>query len=421
MALAMVVWCALGVQSAQAQCRYEVTTFVEMLPCEPIGPVHVRFYGLNEFGQACGSRGKCTIQIDHNSPLPIVWTPELGLVTLPLPQGATGGVANDINNLLGSDGFGQVACTLNFEAPIFAVRAALYDDGEWTILDPEGTGTHTEAFAINDDGWIAGYRDHGAERRAMRWRGSEFAEIVSSFNNGAIARDISEASVAVGGFGSLVSDGVGFIWEDRSIEVIPILPIANSGEARAINRIGQVAGGARIPVKSGSVPYRSWRFLNGVITDLGMLPNTFRAITEDINDGEQIVGHCQHPLGALRPFLWQSGEIIDLRDLYDSPFPNMTQAMAINNRGQIAGIANERGIILTPIVPLGDVNLDCTIDGDDLALVLANWGLDRRGDIADIVTSATLQPPGDGKVDGADLAVVIGNWTNSPSSIPTRR
>jgi hypothetical protein len=49
------------------------------------------------------------------------------------------------------------------------------------------------------------------------------------------------------------------------------------------------------------------------------------------------------------------------------------------------------------------------IDGADLAYLLGEWGV-NPGSLADIVTSATFQPPPDGKVDGADLAYLLGAW-----------
>ena len=48
----------------------------------------------------------------------------------------------------------------------------------------------------------------------------------------------------------------------------------------------------------------------------------------------------------------------------------------------------------------GDVNCDGTVDGNDLAIVLAAWGTGNPQ--ADIDRS--------GLVDGSDLAIVLANW-----------
>jgi len=54
---------------------------------------------------------------------------------------------------------------------------------------------------------------------------------------------------------------------------------------------------------------------------------------------------------------------------------------------------------------------DGVVDGADLGFLLVEWGR-NPGSPADIVTNATLQPPGDGKVDGADLAYMLGEWSS---------
>lgn len=52
---------------------------------------------------------------------------------------------------------------------------------------------------------------------------------------------------------------------------------------------------------------------------------------------------------------------------------------------------------------------DGLIDGADLAFLLGEWGANPRSP-ADMVSSATFLPPPDGAVDGADLAVLLGAW-----------
>ena len=47
----------------------------------------------------------------------------------------------------------------------------------------------------------------------------------------------------------------------------------------------------------------------------------------------------------------------------------------------------------------GDLTENGTVDGEDLATVLAFWGSNEGGDVN-----------GDGSTDGQDLASVLGNW-----------
>ena len=54
---------------------------------------------------------------------------------------------------------------------------------------------------------------------------------------------------------------------------------------------------------------------------------------------------------------------------------------------------------------------DGSVDAADLAFLLGEWGrTPEGGSPADFVTSATFQPPPDGNVDAADLAVLLGDW-----------
>jgi len=67
--------------------------------------------------------------------------------------------------------------------------------------------------------------------------------------------------------------------------------------------------------------------------------------------------------------------------------------------------ANGDGILDSCQYAQGDFNLDGVVDGADLSVLLALWGLkgSKLGDLT-----------GDGLVDGADLAVLLGNWGVSP-------
>jgi probable HAF family extracellular repeat protein len=100
---------------------------------------------------------------------------------------------------------------------------------------------------------------------------------------------------------------------------------------------------------------------DGVLTDLGALPGVNSAGPTWINDRGMVVGGSENgvidPLNgipAVRAVVWKHGQIIDLGTLggYES------SAQAINNRGQVAGIA--LNTILDPFeARLGPPNLFC--------------------------------------------------------------
>ena len=71
------------------------------------------------------------------------------------------------------------------------------------------------------------------------------------------------------------------------------------------------------------------------------------------------------------------------------------------NGGELFKIINASGDNSCVTYPIGDINQDCVVDGQDLAQVLASWNFtgDSESDL-----------DGDGVVGGTDLAFVLANW-----------
>ena len=72
----------------------------------------------------------------------------------------------------------------------------------------------------------------------------------------------------------------------------------------------------------------------------------------------------------------------------------------------IGGFIDEGGNTIMGICPNGpvaDLNLDGSVDGADLTLLLAAWGPCGSSECAPDVNR-------DGAVDGADLTIVLSSW-----------
>ena len=153
---------------------------------------------------------------------------------------------------------------------------------------------------------------------------------------------------------------------------------------------------------------------DGVLTDLGALPGVNSAGPTWINDRGMVVGGSENgvidPLNgipAVRAVVWKHGQIIDLGTLggYES------SAQAINNRGQVAGIA--LNTILDPFeARLDPPNLFCcgvtqmhaflwqhgpiqdlgTLGGPDSAGMFLN----ERGQVAGVSYTSSTPNPGTG-------------------------
>ncbi|MFO0782207.1 MAG: hypothetical protein U0636_00800 [Phycisphaerales bacterium] len=81
---------------------------------------------------------------------------------------------------------------------------------------------------------------------------------------------------------------------------------------------------------------------------------------------------------------------------------------SISPAGYIVGTGSYPGTtgggwLLTPQAPPQDLDGSCSVDGADLAALLAQWGP------ATPATSADFNL--DGRVDGTDLGLLLGAWT----------
>jgi uncharacterized membrane protein len=182
----------------------------------------------------------------------------------------------------------------------------------------------------------------------------------------------------------------------------------------AINDVGEFTGlvywgvpGKDIPTPSAFLfSQGQWVFLG--VFDADQYEHTW---PRDMNSQGQIVGILEG-LGPGKGFLWQNGELFMLNDLLVAGSGvNVTSAHGINDAGQITGTGYDPdggALILTPVVPQGDLTLDCIVGPADLAQLLAHWGQcpTRSKCMADIAPVG-----GDGTVGPVDLAALLANWS----------
>ncbi len=407
-----------GAMSVQAQCQYEIVGEIKTPGCGSFEFAPIEATAMNDHGVVVGSFRGCAFE--HR---PFMWSQETGFVAIPLPVGILEAEPRDINN--NSEIVGRM-----LRSNLSELLAFRYKNGVWTEFKATIEGGLCEAFGINDGGWVCGYRDTNQGRVAFRWRGDVVHELLPPFIGGALASAINSSAVATGEF-STAGGLRAFNWTITNAEQVPAPMFALTARGFAINDDNEIVGGGVISPPKGPLLGRSWLFDGSRVIDLGVLPNLQQTAAEDINNVGQIVGRCLNSAGSLpAPFLWQHGEIIDLRTLVrDLPDDVVLRdATAINSSGRIVveDPSNLRWVILEPADrPLGDVNIDCVVDDRDLMEVLGDWAPQggKEGHPADIVTSSTFQAPGDGRVDAADLAVILGNWfvsTAAPPSIQRR-
>jgi probable HAF family extracellular repeat protein len=133
-----------------------------------------------------------------------------------------------------------------------------------------------------------------------------------------------------------------FLWNHGVMTDLGTLG-GDTGLANWINDSGYIAGKADL---AGSPPqnHHATLWKDEVVTDLGVFPGDSCSNAYFVNNKGQVVGtsedrtDCSLSVGA-HAFLWQQGgPMVNLNTLVppDSPL-NLTYAVAINDRGEIAG------------------------------------------------------------------------------------
>ena len=146
--------------------------------------------------------------------------------------------------------------------------------------------------------------------------------------------------------------------------------------ARAVNELGQIVG------ESTNDDFRNPRatlWENGTMTDLGNLGGG-EAFANDVNEAGQIVGASLDASGYQRAFLWQNGVMTDIG------VPPGASAVAINDKGQIAGTMNggRQGFLwdhgtITDLGNLGGQGVYASGINNEGQIV--GWSYDRSGSI----------------------------------------
>ena len=295
--------------------------------------------------------------------------PQYDIVTVPMSS------SNAINNEGAVAGFNQ-ANTIQ--------HATFFRDGVLTDLNTLGGPNSQVGWpGLNDRNMVVGFAET-AELSPLgeHWSCSAFFPTIT----GHICR--------------------GFLWQNGRMTAMPTLGGDNSF-ATEVNHRGSVVGWAETAVHDPTchtpqvLGFRAvvWHPESGRLHELRPLPGDSASSATAINDRDQVVGisgACDTAVGGIsarRAVMWDHGRVIDIGSLGGSAW---NTAMALNNDGVVVGFADLTGdqngaapnfhaFVWTREEGMSDLK---TLSGDALSEAL---DINNRGQIVGISIGATAR------------------------------
>ena len=267
---------------------------------------------------------------------------KMDLGTLPGGTSASASGLNEVGQVVGSSNFA-------LGSPQRAVR---WQGGTITNLTPDIAATDgSSATAINESGQIVGNISNGI---AFLWEGGTRTPLGHLGGGSAFVSDINDSRIAVGS-SSTGLVGHPFRWQNGVMTDLGLLPGDEDGGAAGINRDGLIVGSSgRTDPDTYESFYKAVLYSNGSMTALPV-PST-EVYAGDINDFGTVVGSMRAAGGFsnFHGWIYVDGTVTNLNHLIPQGSGlHIAYAHSINNAGQIAATAfDDRGhyhaVLLTP-------------------------------------------------------------------------
>ena len=247
----------------------------------------------------------------------------------------------------------------------------LWQDQAMYIL-PTPDNSRGEARTINNLGQVVGWRETPNGRVAAFWDHDGAYQDLGTFERDySIAYGVNNQTQVVGQGAVNCENPVfsygaarAFLWEKGQLHNLGVPDNALASIAYAINDSGQIAGAAYYGTDCGQITNRYYRAALWTKGKWSMLPKLYGypgSVATSINNAGAAVGTLFDHIGAtVGGFLWQDGNLHDLRDLIVDPLPPRWQivtASHINDAGWITCLVldsnfrppQQRAALLVPV------------------------------------------------------------------------
>lgn len=285
---------------------------------------------INNAGQVIGS----SWTVGDVGSFAVMWNDTSTPNPIPSILSGSSSVVNSINN--SGQVAGEAVVMVGQNSQDWRWRATVWNGSNETTLDVLPDTTHSDAWAINSFGQVAGRSiidPVNGRYHATVWNGTTPTDL--GIDSGAYAiNDSGQVAGERNNAGFLGGSGThATVWNGTTATDLGTLGGTYSG-ATAINNSGVVAGYSYI---AGDSAYHATLWDGTTLTDLGTLGGA-NSYANDINDAGFIVGNSDGFAA-----LWDGHEAINLNSFLDTSSVNegwvLVSANAINDNGLVIGNA----------------------------------------------------------------------------------